>query len=240
MTMPTSLKAGTLERSAGQQQQAATSQAAAPAQAKANATLAEALAKQQANVARDQIREQIRAQVREGIRDATDATNSADLAQVPTPPPPPAPPGSSPTIVIPTDGGDNITINVDGAGIHVSQNGHEAVIPIRDVVPRGAVQISYAVAASVAFIFIGWPIALAFSRWLGRRGTASHQSAQLSAAVQARLDAMDRNIDTVAMEMERVSEGQRFTNKLLAERGQMPTPEYAAAGVRAPIDRPHG
>jgi hypothetical protein len=36
--------------------------------------------------------------------------------------------------------------------------------------------------------------------------------------VQARLDAMERNIDTVAVELERVSEGQRFTNKLLEQR----------------------
>ena len=238
--MSTSLDVVTLAQSAGQiaaqqQQQAATVQAAA--QAQANAAVAKAnvdLTKQQANVARDQARSQIR----DAIRDANDAVNAPPAP--PGFPAAPLPPGSSPTIIIPTDGGDNISINVDGAGIHVSQNGHEAVIPIRDVVPRGAVQISYAVAASVAFVFIGWPIARAFARWLGRRGTASQQSALLSAAVQARLDTMDRNIDTVAREMERVSEGQRFTNKLLAERGQMPTPEYAAAGVRAQIDRPHG
>ena len=42
--------------------------------------------------------------------------------------------------------------------------------------------------------------------------------ATLSAGVQARLDAMERNIDTVAIELERVSEGQRFTAKLLEQR----------------------
>ncbi len=231
MTIPNRVEVVATQQSGATQ---AGTQEAAAVQAAAQATVNADLARANAELARNLARRQ----VRDAIRDANDATNSADLAQVP--PPPPAPPGSSPTIVIPTDGGDNITINVDGAGIHVSQNGHEAVIPIRDVVPRGAVQISYAVAASVAFVFIGWPIARAFARWLGRRGTASQQSAQLSAAVQARLDAMDRNIDTVALEMERVSEGQRFTNKLLAERGQMPAAEYVAAGVRAPIDRPHG
>lgn len=216
------------------QQEAAALQAAA--QARANADLARA----NAQLARDLAR----TQVRDAIRDANAATELAGAPQPPTPPNAPLPPGlpsgNSPTIVIPTDGGDNININVDGSGIHVSQNGHETVIPIRDVVPHGVVQMTYAVCASLAFVIVGFPIALAFSRWLNRRGTSNGQSAQLSAAVQQRLDTMDRNIDTVAMELERVSEGQRFTAKLLAERGQMPAPEYVAAGARAPIDRSHG
>jgi len=232
MTISMSVDGVTLTQSAGQaattqaqQGQAAALQAAA--QARTNADVARA----NAQLARDQIRD--------AIRNANDAVNGADVPVPPIPPAPPSGAGGQPTIVIPTDGGNDITIQVDGRGIHVSQNGHEAVIPIRDVVPRGAVEISYAIAASIGFIAIGWPMALAFSRWLGRRGAAGQQSAQLSAAVQARLDAMDRNIDTVAMEMERVSEGQRFTNKLLADRGQSPAPEYVAAGVRAPVDGTH-
>lgn len=212
------------------QQEAAALQAAA--QARANADLARA----NAQLARDLARTQ--------VRDANAATELADPSQLPSPPDAPRPPGfpsgGSPQIVIPTDGGEDIHINVDGSGIHVSQNGRETVIPIRDVVPHGVVQMTYAVCASLAFVIVGFPIALAFSRWLNRRGTSNGQSAQLSAAVQQRLDTMDRNIDTVAMELERVSEGQRFTAKLLAERGQMPAPEFVAAGARAPIDRSHG
>ena len=210
----------------------------AATQAQTNADLARA----NAQLAREQARDQIRTQVRDAIRGTNDAVNSADVEQppvppaVPTPPTAPFPPGGSPTIVIPNGAGEDITINVDGSGIHVSQNGQEAVIPIRDVVPRGAVLMTYAVCASFAFIIVGWPLARAFSRWLDRRGAAN----SISAAMQQRLDAMDRNIDTVAVELERVSEGQRFTAKLLTDRGQMPAPEHVAAGARAPIDRSHG
>ena len=212
---------------AGSQQQAAALQAAA--QARANADLA----RSNAQLSRDQIR----TQVRDAIRDANDAVNSSEVAQIPTPPVPPLPPlpplppGTSPTIVIPNGAGEDITINVDGSGIHVMQNGHESVIPIRDVVPRGAVLMTYAVCASFAFIIVGWPVARAFARWLDRRGASN----RISADVQGRLDAMDRNIDTVAVELERVSEGQRFTAKLLAERGQIPAVEYVAAGAGVPV-----
>ena len=40
----------------------------------------------------------------------------------------------------------------------------------------------------------------------------------LEVQLQQRFDAMERNIDTVAVEMERLSEAQRFTSKLLEQR----------------------
>ena len=198
----------------------------------------------------DQQQSDVQQQVRQAIREANDAAREAaqdarqaaqdakNLARVgsdvqaPTPPTPPTPPAAPGTIVIPTDAGENINISVDGKGIHVSQNGSSTVIPIHDVVPRGAVLMTYAVCASFAFVIVGFPLARAFARWLDRRGTSSRQSATLSTDVQARLDAMERNIDTVAVELERVSEGQRFTNKLLSERTQMPAGTFAAAGER--------
>lgn len=148
------------------------------------------------------------------------ANVSVDAAQPPTPPSPPgvpSPPAVPQTpgmIVIPTDGGQNITINVDGSGIHVKQGDAQTTIPIHDIVPRGAVDIVQAVGATLVLIIVGWPIARAFARRMDRK----HSAAVLSAAVQQRLDAMDRNIDTVALELERVSEGQRFTAKLLEQR----------------------
>ncbi len=192
-------------------------------QSQAQAQTREALAQ-----ARQETRDAV-AQARESARDAAeqarsiarDARERAD-AQAPA-----RAPG---TIIIPTgDGGEPVSISVDGKGIHVSQDGTETVIPIHDVVPRGAVQIVYSLSAMMVLCVIGFPIARAFSRWLDRRGTVQRGSAALSADVQSRLDAMERNIDTVALEMERVSEGQRFTQKLLTERMQAPAPEFMAA-----------
>ncbi len=139
------------------------------------------------------------------------------------------------TIVIPTDGGDDIQISVDGQGIHVSQDGQgSTTIPINQVIPRGVTDLAYASMATLVLLVVGTPIARAFARWLDRRNTFSKQSTSLSADVQARLDAMERNIDTVAVELERVSEGQRFTNKLLSERPQMP---MGAPAERVPVEQ---
>jgi len=40
----------------------------------------------------------------------------------------------------------------------------------------------------------------------------------MSPEVLARLERMEQAIDSIAVEVERISEGQRFTTKLLAER----------------------
>jgi len=125
------------------------------------------------------------------------------------------PSGRDGVIVIPGEGGNDVAIRVDGQGIHVEQGGRpEVVIPIHDVVPRGAVQITYAISAALVAVAIVGPLLRFFLRRHERRAVTT----QLSAEVQARLDAMDRNIDTVAVELERVSEGQRFMNKLLEQR----------------------
>jgi hypothetical protein len=62
---------------------------------------------------------------------------------------------------------------------------------------------------------IGWPIARAYARRLEARPSAS----AVPTEVQARLERMEQAIDSIAIEVERISEGQRFTTKLLSERG---------------------
>jgi hypothetical protein len=127
----------------------------------------------------------------------------------------PARAGGNATIVIPSDnGGEPVKIDIQGGNIIVTQGDKTTEIPWRDAVPRGAVQITYALSAAlISIAFIG-PLLRFFLRRYERRAI----TASLSAEVQARLDAMDRNIDTVAVELERVSEGQRFQAKLLEQR----------------------
>jgi hypothetical protein len=50
--------------------------------------------------------------------------------------------------------------------------------------------------------------------------------------IEHRLGEMQQSLDAVAVEVERISEGQRFTTKLLSERGI--TAGDAANGVRDP------
>lgn len=62
-------------------------------------------------------------------------------------------------------------------------------------------------------IAIGVPIARAYARRLESRPLAT-----IPPDVSARLERIEQAVDAIAIEMERVSEGQRFTTKLLAER----------------------
>ena len=48
-----------------------------------------------------------------------------------------------------------------------------------------------------------------------------------SSLVRDDIDEMKNAIDSIAVEVERISEGQRFTSKLLAERAQLPVKEIA-------------
>ena len=56
------------------------------------------------------------------------------------------------------------------------------------------------------------------ARALGRRIEGRPTTAQLPASTDARLDRIEHAVEAIAVEVERISEGQRFTTKLLAER----------------------
>ena len=61
---------------------------------------------------------------------------------------------------------------------------------------------------------IGFPLARAYAKRMEQGGSA----ARIPSDVSARLERMEQAIDSIAVEVERISEGQRFTTKLLAER----------------------
>ncbi len=66
----------------------------------------------------------------------------------------------------------------------------------------------------LAVTAIGVPIARAYARRLDREPSRP----ELPADVAARLERMEQALDSISIEVERISEGQRFTTKLLAER----------------------
>ncbi len=67
--------------------------------------------------------------------------------------------------------------------------------------------------SSLPIMVIGFPLARAYAR----RMEASSAKVN-SPDVSARLERIEHAIDSIAIEVERISEGQRFTTKLLAER----------------------
>jgi hypothetical protein len=65
-----------------------------------------------------------------------------------------------------------------------------------------------------AIIFaIGIPLAKAYSRKID----ADAKNPRIPSEVVNRLERIERAIDAMAVEVERISEGQRFTTKLLSE-----------------------
>jgi hypothetical protein len=68
--------------------------------------------------------------------------------------------------------------------------------------------------AMVATIAVGAPLARAFARRMDREAKAP----KLAPEVTSRLERIEQAVDAIAIEVERISEGQRFTTKLLTER----------------------
>lgn len=77
----------------------------------------------------------------------------------------------------------------------------------------------------IPLTIIGAPIARAIARRI-ERGGGGMQS--LPNDVGARLERMEQAIDAIAVEVERIAEGQRFTSKLLAERADVARPDALA------------
>jgi hypothetical protein len=76
----------------------------------------------------------------------------------------------------------------------------------------------------VAVIFgvlgvVFFPLARALARRIEGRGSAPPQ---IPADVSARLERIERAVESVAVEVERISEGQRFVTKVLSDRGELP------------------
>jgi hypothetical protein len=69
------------------------------------------------------------------------------------------------------------------------------------------------------------PIARAFARRMDREGARPAVPGEVS----SRLERMEQAIEAIAVEVERISEGQRFTTKLLSERGSEPARELPTA-----------
>ena len=68
--------------------------------------------------------------------------------------------------------------------------------------------------SSIPIVAIGYPLARAFASRIERKPGDN----KIPSEVAARLERMEQSIDTIAIEIERISEGQRFTTKLLSER----------------------
>ncbi|HTE46197.1 MAG TPA: hypothetical protein VK636_13180 [Gemmatimonadaceae bacterium] len=84
--------------------------------------------------------------------------------------------------------------------------------------PINGVMVPIVMFICIAASVIGVPIARAYARRMEREPLQP----SLPPEVAARLERMEQALDTIAVEVERISEGQRFTTKLLSERARTP------------------
>jgi hypothetical protein len=80
--------------------------------------------------------------------------------------------------------------------------------------PDEILPFAFAFAALIVGAKIVLPVVRAFAKRVERRADAPHLPAEMT----SRLERMEQAIDSIAVEVERISEAQRFTTKLLSDK----------------------
>ena len=96
------------------------------------------------------------------------------------------------------------------------------------------------VAFFAAFASVAWSASFAWARWLVRphqEPSLEEQNRQFQ--VEQRLAALEQAVQAIAGEVERLAEGQRFANHLLAERQPDAAAPRRLPGEYRKVDTPH-
>lgn len=151
----------------------------------------------------------VREQVRQTIRDVREASQQAakdaakDAAR------------EGKTVSIAKDG----TVTIDGQTIYSPGAPGmlaPAVFDNSNLIPPQAVDIAMGFFIMVAVMVVGWPISRAFGRRLERRGT---EPAAIPHVITEQLQRIEQAVDAMSIEVERISESQRFMAKLQQQSG---------------------
>jgi hypothetical protein len=104
--------------------------------------------------------------------------------------------------------------------------------PIIPSIPRRGIDGDDVTAIFIVFMLaVLMPISLGITRRLWRRGNRS-DAPRADETIAPRLDRLEQAVDAVAIEIERISESQRFVTRILAER-----PRPAANAAAAPANQ---
>ena len=164
---------------------------------------------------REALRTEIHNQVREAVRAAQEAASAAGQAgrTSGTPQAPNAP--NAPVALPPiTAGGGRLIIDRQGdRTVITSASLPPEVMPLAQMAQETALGLM----ALLAAIFILGPIARAFARRMDRR-TEIRAASESSRLPQQQLLQLQQSMDAISLEVERISESQRFQSKLLYER----------------------
>ena len=193
----------------------------------AMATFGQGMTAQQQRELERAVEQSTREQVQRAVAIAQEAARSArasqltqvrqaqQLPQVPAPPPAPEAPVTG---VVVTPQGREIIIGdprhriatVTGTGDNQHVQFYAPNVPTEIVV------IAVAFFIMLIFITVGMPLARAYARRMDRQGIRP-ESNHFPSDVSDRIERIEQAVEAIAIEVERVSEGQRFTTKLLSE-----------------------
>lgn len=81
----------------------------------------------------------------------------------------------------------------------------------------------------LGIIFIGFPLAIGLAKAMWRRSIKPGIPPQALTETAQRLERLEASVDAIAIEIERISEGQRFVTKLLSEK--QPAPAIGAGSA---------
>lgn len=98
----------------------------------------------------------------------------------------------------------------------------------------------YPITDNIAIAVVFAISAVMLKLWFGHRETMKSLSMpkQDRAMIENRFERLEQTMESIAVEIERVSEGQRYVTKLMSERAQ---PQLGAESIGKPrrIDTPH-
>jgi hypothetical protein len=161
---------------------------------------------------------------------AAEAARAAQQAGAIATTPPPLP--GEPKVTVNPDGrmtvvspdGSTTILYPDGRTTHVRPDGavEQTGVPggSDDGIPQSVQNVISGFFVTVAFIAVGVPLARAFARRMDRSGPKA-RAMELSPELNERVERIEHAVDSIAVEVERISEGQRFTTKLLTDRGEV-------------------
>ena len=87
---------------------------------------------------------------------------------------------------------------------------------------------------AILCVFVAGPFAIAMSRWIWKRSSMPPRVTGVDHATQQQLERLQQAVDTIAVEVERISEGQRFVTRLLSDSDRHGLGAGAAEPIRAP------
>lgn len=93
-----------------------------------------------------------------------------------------------------------------------------------------------AIAGMISTSFVCWKIIEEVGKWLARR----HQvQSGMPADQEARMQRIEQAVEAVAIEVERIGEGQRYTTQLLADRARADAAMTRLPSGYKPVVTPH-